>query len=390
MNIQEAYKKLDLAKGLNQDRVETQYRKLKAEMEQKIATSQNEKLLQLYRNRLDEIEESYDVLIEHLSNDDSSSLIDEPRTQVKNKIQDVPSSPVKKNKNTLISVLVIAALVLAIPVVYFMSSETIVEQEEVDFFRKMEGETQVFVNNLILRQYPDSKSTKIETFPMGTRLIFGENESPKTDSDQRVWRKVRVIHPVYGWDRPDERFPYPYEGWMATAQCGVSWIEDSLTTANLARILGNEDAGIVTSKYRHGLVEFFQQGNYFDNWVIYGNDKKDKMQKVILGNLGNSEDDCKGDKQLDFVALLQNKNSGDQQLIVMSSDSYGNARVIYQEYQDPLTDYTTQGMRKLTSSELRSFNKRYNTYANNGILLTQEYDEKVLIITNGRVDIYYN
>lgn len=391
MNIQEAYKKLDLAKGLNQDRVETQYRKLKAEMEQKIATSQNEKLLQLYRNRLDEIEESYDVLIEHLSNDDSSSLIDEPRTQVKNKIQDVPSSPVKKNKNTLISVLVIAALVLAIPVVYFMSSETIVEQEEVDFFRKMEGETQVFVNNLILRQYPDSKSTKIETFPMGTRLIFVENESPKTDSDQRVWRKVRVIHPVYGWDRPDERFPYPYEGWMATAECGVSWIEDSLTTANLARILGNEDAGrSVTSNYRHGLVEFFQQGNYFDNWVIYGNDKKDKMQKVILGNLGNSEDDCKGDKQLDFVALLQNKNSGDQQLIVMSSDSYGNARVIYQEYQDPLTDYTTQGMRKLTSSELRSFNKRYNTYANNGILLTQEYDEKVLIITNGRVDIYYN
>lgn len=190
MNIQDAYKKLDLAKGLKQDRVETQYRKLKAEMEQKIATSQNEKLLQLYRNRLDEIEESYDVLIEHLSNDDSSSLIDEPRTQVKNKIQDVPSSPVKKNKNTLISVLVIAALVLAIPVVYFMSSETIVEQEEVDFFRKMEGETQVFVNNLILRQYPDSKSTKIETFPMGTRLIFGENESPKTDSDQRVWRKV--------------------------------------------------------------------------------------------------------------------------------------------------------------------------------------------------------
>jgi hypothetical protein len=36
MNIQDAYKKLDLAKGLNRERVESQYQNLKAELEPKI------------------------------------------------------------------------------------------------------------------------------------------------------------------------------------------------------------------------------------------------------------------------------------------------------------------------------------------------------------------
>jgi hypothetical protein len=65
MTPQEAYKTLDLAKGLGMDRVEAQFTKLKAEMESKIASTSNERLKQVYSNRLNEIEEAYAALIEH-------------------------------------------------------------------------------------------------------------------------------------------------------------------------------------------------------------------------------------------------------------------------------------------------------------------------------------
>jgi hypothetical protein len=65
MNIQDAYKKLDLAKGLNKERVEDQYRKLKSEIESKISSTHNDRLKQVYVNRLAEVEEAYNVLVEH-------------------------------------------------------------------------------------------------------------------------------------------------------------------------------------------------------------------------------------------------------------------------------------------------------------------------------------
>lgn len=176
---------------------------------------------------------------------------------------------------------------------------------------------------------------------------------------------------------------------MATAECGVSWIEDSLTTANLARILGNEDAGrSVTSNYRHGLVEFFQQGNYFDNWVIYGNDKKDKMQKVMLTNLGNSEDDCNGDDQYDLVAIMKNQNNYNEKLIVLSTDTYGNISVIGEFDLD--MQQGIYGMRKLSNSELRSFNRQFNKNVKNAIFIDNGVpDDDILVIENGRAVTYY-
>ncbi len=287
-----------------------------------------------------------------------------------------------KRKKTFIF-LSVFAVIFAIGGFLYFNSDVFVS-EEVDLFRKMEGEQQVFVNNLTLRQDPDAKSSKIEVFPIGTRLFFEENELPKTDDKQRVWRKVRVIHPVYGWERPDERFPYPYEGWMAIEECGVPWIEDSLTTANLLRILGNEDAGrLISSSYRHGLVEFFQQNNYFGEWIVYGSDEKDKMENVMLTNLGNSDDDCNGEKQKDFIALIESQNSGDQKLIVMSTDRAGKSRVVHES-----TEEAIDGMRNLKSAELRAFKRKYNTDVGEGILINMgKYDQKVLFIEKGSVQI---
>jgi hypothetical protein len=65
MTPQEAYKILDLAKGLSINRVEAQFLKIKSEMQVKIASTQNERLLDVYNSRLDKIEDAYSSLIEH-------------------------------------------------------------------------------------------------------------------------------------------------------------------------------------------------------------------------------------------------------------------------------------------------------------------------------------
>jgi hypothetical protein len=93
MTPQEAYKTLDLAKGLGMDRVEAQFIKLKTEMEEKITSTNNERLKQVYSTRLDEIEDACAVLIEHFNsletNGDSEQItsqknIDSASTKVSN------------------------------------------------------------------------------------------------------------------------------------------------------------------------------------------------------------------------------------------------------------------------------------------------------------------
>ena len=389
MNIQDAYKKLVLAKGLSKERVEDQYVQLKLEIEAKISSTNNERLKVVYTNRLVEVQEAYNCLINHFDNNGELNEKKSNSEEFQPIIEDVSVGASKaqlKNKKIFILSLVCVVLISIVGFLYFNSDVFVAE--EVDLFRKIEGEQQVFVNNLTLRQYPDSKSSKIELFPLGTRLIFDENEQYKIDDKQRIWRKVRVLHPVYGWDRPDDQFPYPYEGWMAVEECGVPWVEDSLTTANLLRILGNEDAGrSVISSYRHGLVEFFQERNYFDKWIIYGSDKKDFLQNIILMNLGNSDEDCNGNDQNDFVALMNSQDSEEQRLIVMSTDVDGGSTVVYEDYYPELEVY---GMRKLSRSELRSFNRRYDTYhLKNGVLMDMGNFEQVLFIVDGSVVIYY-
>jgi hypothetical protein len=91
MTTQEAYKTLDLAKGLSMDRVEAQFTKLKAEMESKMASTSNERLKQVYSNRLDEIEEAYATLIESLQG--GSGHADERVEIVSDQSSSIPTKP---------------------------------------------------------------------------------------------------------------------------------------------------------------------------------------------------------------------------------------------------------------------------------------------------------
>jgi hypothetical protein len=227
---------------------------------------------------------------------------------------------------------------------------------------------------------------------MGTRLIFDENEYPKVDDKNRTWRKVRVIHPLYGWDKPDERFPYPYEGWMATDECGVSWLEDSLNTANLSKILGNEDAGrSVKSNYRHGLLNYFKKKGYFDDWVIYGSDEKAELQLVILNKFGNSSKDCNNEDQSDFITILHSKQTNDKKLLVLSLSDFNNYTVVFDEKIssndsfDSIPAGDIRGIRKLTTSEKSKFNRTYNSSILNPVLIVFDSNNVVFGIENGEL-----
>lgn len=350
MNLQDAYKKLDLAKGLDEARVKNQYEKLKEDLLNKLSSIKSEKLKQVYTNRLQEVEDSYTFLLNHFNG--GGELTENEKTENLNQQNTEFSKSNNKSshfsKKSIIYIVVLF-FIFSLSLIYFIGTGFF-SKEKIDLFRKIDGEVNVFVNNLTLRQYPDSKSAKIELFPFGTRLIFEENEPAKKDEKNRTWRKVRVIHPVYGWDRPDENFPYPYEGWMAVEECGTSWVEDSTKTADLNKIFGNEFASIsITSNYRHALLDYFTEKKYFDSYQIYGAEKNDKYKSVLLANFENSESNCNDEKQMDLVALLESKDSkstGKRRLLVMSLNAKGEYKVAYDEEVSGIN-----GFRKLSNKE---------------------------------------
>lgn len=65
VELQRAYKKLDLAKGINLQRVEVQFEKLSSDLQTKINGTTTVKLKQIYSDRLNEIEEAFATLLEH-------------------------------------------------------------------------------------------------------------------------------------------------------------------------------------------------------------------------------------------------------------------------------------------------------------------------------------
>jgi hypothetical protein len=377
MNIQEAYKKLDLARGLGKDRVDSQYFSLKNELESKILVTQNDKLKEVYTKRLEEVEYAYSALLDHFENNssDKEALLANVIPPSPSLPVPIPSAPVslnpeptftnyafeplptskKKNKFVIIGVLSLL-IVGGISLLYFKTS--LFKSGNDDLFRVIEGEKRVFVNNLILRQFPDPESSKIEVFPFGTRLTVDENEPSKTDDKNVMWRKVRVMHPVYGWERPDDRFPYPYEGWMAIQQCGVTWIEDSTKTNKLAKILvGNESGRSLSSEYRHALVAYFEANNYLDEWFLYGKVKTETIQNSLSINLGYyyNEKDCKGDDKANFIALFNSKSGAQTKLLVMSMDENGSSRVLMDKtFND--TEGKITGFSKIPARDIGYFN----------------------------------
>lgn len=384
MNIQEAYKKLDLARGLDQKRVDEKFNLLKNELEERIANSQNEKLKQVFINRLNDIENAYQFLTEYFIEQNNEIenqsvqqeeikpiepvYVPEPPIQVENK--EVPRS------NKLIWFGIPIGLIFLGLLFYFLKTTNLFGEDKIDIYRKMDGEVQVFVNNLILRQYPDTESSKIETFPFGTRLIFDENEPSNTDNDNRVWRKVRFIHPTYGWDKPSENSPYPFEGWIAVSECGVDWVADSTKVSKLSSILGNEDAAkVIHSSFRHPLVDYFEKKNYLDNWVIYGVDSKERIKPLLINDFGNSTRDCNNNKQSELVAILKNKNNNSKKLIIISLYGSDNYDVIY----DKEIDSDVSGFRKLSSSEKSQLNYDYDIWYTNPLMMVwNDYSTTVI------------
>ena len=65
VELQRAYKQLDLAKGIDQIRVEEKYEQLSNELQSKINSTNTVKLKQIYSGRLNELEEAFATLLEH-------------------------------------------------------------------------------------------------------------------------------------------------------------------------------------------------------------------------------------------------------------------------------------------------------------------------------------
>ena len=65
VELQRAYKQLDLAKGVDLRRVEVQFEKLSSDLQTKINGTTTVKLKQIYSDRLNEIEEAFATLLEH-------------------------------------------------------------------------------------------------------------------------------------------------------------------------------------------------------------------------------------------------------------------------------------------------------------------------------------
>lgn len=322
MNTQEAYRQLDLAQGLDFDRVQSQYNSLKSGLTEKIAGTSNAALKDVYQKRLDEVEQAYKVLAKHFNQDVNDHDVDSEEGTV-SFTEDTFTSTETKEKKSLNPILLIVGIVgagivaitgIILAIIFFWPEE--------DPFRVQEGEQRIFVSALNLREYPDDDAYKIGSFPTGTRFVYDLEEEPIFSSNF-TWRKVNVLHPVYGWGSEDQ--PNPYSGWMATAQCGIAWVADTLKTQQLQQIF--DDNSYITSSYRHKLVEYFNDMNYLGEWVIPDENDESSYKPVVARKYGLSERDCDGDRQRDLFVVLRNVYSYDQKVLIMYLDSNGDAQV---------------------------------------------------------------
>lgn len=204
MNTQEAYRQLDLALGLDLDRVQSQYNILKTALSEKISGTSNAVLKEVYQKRLEEVEEAYTVLAKHFNHDvnedvpgedNGSSFTEDNYTVVHAQVK----NSAKKNKKRIAiigsGIVVLAALFFA-----FFGF-----QSKLNPFRTLEGEEQIFVSRLKLREHPNTDSSEKGSYPTGTRFVYDRkvaliNRAPYT------WRKVNICHPDYGWVQKKNHF----------------------------------------------------------------------------------------------------------------------------------------------------------------------------------------
>jgi hypothetical protein len=98
MTIQEAYKRLNLAKGLGQDRVDERFKELTSDFERKISSTSNDKLRQIFQTSLVEIKEAHECISKHLSKADELTEKSDP-LQFSDKIK-------RKDDNELFNIVI--------------------------------------------------------------------------------------------------------------------------------------------------------------------------------------------------------------------------------------------------------------------------------------------
>ena len=119
MNIHEAYKTLDLAKGLGMERVEEQFAKLRSEMRERITSTSNEKLLNVYKNRLEQLEEAYVIL--SAFNQRAQETNYEASPPINSIEQLIPES--NRGKQTMLVVTLVLVVVIFGGVIIFLTQE---------------------------------------------------------------------------------------------------------------------------------------------------------------------------------------------------------------------------------------------------------------------------
>ena len=223
MTIQEAYKSLSLARGAAQDRVEQQYKELKSEFEQKQSNSKSSKLTDIYKSRLLEIEDAYEVLNHYLKTetnskdypDESNSMTvvtvteelkdsnDGIKINISRQLKDHRVLPPRKTQKSKIWLLYSVIFIIIIAVLFSVFKE--------DPFEAKEGERRTLTaieynnlesftseNGLYTIDIPKGlfkliKENEYYSDKLNSRIILHFSETSQIDDPKAIWNKKDLI-----------------------------------------------------------------------------------------------------------------------------------------------------------------------------------------------------
>lgn len=123
MTPQEAYKKLDLARGIGKERVQIQFETIQLEMQEKIAATTNDRLSKVFQNRLSEAEEAYAVLLEHFDSPENDRAFDQNVNTSKGGPKSIPKKTLLISFLTIICMGILLFLILKKEEVEVVSNE---------------------------------------------------------------------------------------------------------------------------------------------------------------------------------------------------------------------------------------------------------------------------
>jgi hypothetical protein len=330
MNIQEAYRQLDLANGLDFDRVQSQYTSLKSGLAEKISGTSNAVLKEVYQKRLDEVEEAYTVLAEHFNHDVNDDVSSEDNgssfTEDRYTISDTEVKASSKLNTKLIAIIGSGIVVLTALFFAFFGF-----QSKLDPFRTLEGEEQIFVSSLRLRKSPEiNRENFINSYPTGTRFIYDPNEKAQF-IDSILWRKIHICDTLYGWGTEEK--PFLYSGWIATSECGVQYVADPVKTQQLLKIFEKDEKHfIIKASFRHALFDYFVENDFLGKWYVPdGNYDSTYTPVGKLNNLSDKycikDDESKDSPGDDLFVVIRSFEGMNQKILLMTVDSNGEAMV---------------------------------------------------------------